>query len=83
MPQLNFAPHHYGLHVSIRQVGEHFRVVYQRQYPNAVEEVIYTERFATTEGAQKFVDAGLRAQRIYRSLTSRSDRPSIVKRHRG
>jgi hypothetical protein len=56
------------LHVSIRQVGTHFRVVYQRQYPNAVEEVIYTERFATTEEAQRFVDVGLRAQRIYRSL---------------
>jgi hypothetical protein len=26
------------LHISIRQVGEHFRVVYERQYPHAVEE---------------------------------------------
>jgi len=43
----------------------HFRVVYQRQYPQAVEEVVYTERFGTTEEAQKFVDAGLRAQRIH------------------
>jgi hypothetical protein len=30
-----------------------------------VEEVVYTERFGTTEEAQKFVDAGLRAQRIH------------------
>jgi hypothetical protein len=56
------------LHVSIRQVGADFRVVYQRQYPHAVEEVVYTERFKTPEEAQKFIDAGLRAQRIYRNL---------------
>jgi hypothetical protein len=56
------------LRVFVRQQGAHFRVVYQHQYPNAVEEVVYTERFDTTEEAQKFVEAGLRAQRIYRSL---------------
>jgi hypothetical protein len=56
------------LRIFVRQQGAHFRVVYQRDYPQAVEEVIYTVRFATTEEAQKFVDIGLRAQRIYRSL---------------
>jgi hypothetical protein len=56
------------LHISIRQVGEHFRVVYQRQYPHAMEEVVYSERFKTPEEAQKFIDEALRAQRIYRSL---------------
>ena len=56
------------LHVSIRQVGTHFRVVYQRQYPQAVEEVVISTRFNTREEAQKFADEGLRAQRIYRSL---------------
>ena len=61
------------LHISIRQVGVHFRVVYQRQYPNAVEDVVYSERFKTQEEAQKFVDDALRAQRIYRSLEPRSD----------
>jgi hypothetical protein len=61
------------LHVSIRQVGVHFRVVYQRQYPNAVEDVVYSERFKTPQEAQKFVDTALRAQRIYRSLEPRSD----------
>jgi len=55
------------LHISIRQVGVHFRVVYQRQYPNAVEEVVLSTRF-TQEEAQSFADEGLRAQRIYRSL---------------
>mgnify|MGYP001106649991 CR=1 FL=1 len=55
------------LHVSIRHVGVHFRVVYQRQYPNAVEDVVYSERFKTPEEAQKFVDTALRAQRIYRN----------------
>jgi len=34
-----------------------------------VEEVIFTQRFNTPEQAQDFIDAGLRAQRIYRSLT--------------
>ena len=61
------------LRVSIRQMGAHFRVVYQRQYAQTVEEVIYSERFKTQEEAQKFVDDALRAQRIYRSLTPRSD----------
>jgi hypothetical protein len=61
------------LNVSIRQQGAHFRVVYQHQYPQVVEEVVYTERFATKADAQKFVDDGLRARRIYRSLTPRSD----------
>ena len=58
-----------GLDVSIRQVGAYFRVVYQRQYPNAVEDVMYSERFKTQEEAQKFVAAALRAQGIYRNLT--------------
>ena len=56
------------LRVSIRQMGAHFRVVYQRQYPNAVEEVVLSPRFITQEEAQSFADEGLRAQRIYRSL---------------
>jgi hypothetical protein len=56
------------LHVSIRQVGTYFRVIYQRQYPNAVEEVVISIRFNTREEAQNFADEGLRAQRIYRSL---------------
>jgi hypothetical protein len=56
------------LRVSIQQVGAHFRVVYQRQYPNAVEEVVLSTRFNTREEAQNFADEGLRAQRIYRSL---------------
>jgi hypothetical protein len=56
------------LRVSIQQMGAHFRVVYQRQYPNAVEDVVYSERFKTQEEAQKFADEALRAQRIYRSL---------------
>ena len=60
------------LRVAIRQMGAHFRVVYQHEYPQVVEEVVYTERFATTADAQKFVDDGLRARRIYRSLTPRS-----------
>ena len=55
------------LNVSIRQMGAHFRVVYQRQYPNAAEEVVLSTRF-TQEEAQSFADEGLRAQRIYRSL---------------
>ena len=56
------------LRVAIRQEGAHFRVVYQHQYPHTVEEVVYSERFKTPEEAQKFIDAGLRAQRIYRNL---------------
>ena len=59
--------------VFIRQVGAHFRVVYQRQYPNTVEEVVISTRFNTREEAQKFADAGLRAQRIYHNLTTRAD----------
>jgi hypothetical protein len=62
-----------GLHVFIRQVGAHFRVVYQRQYPHAVEEVVISNRFNTREEAQKFADAGLRAQRIYRNLAPRAE----------
>ena len=61
------------LRVAIRQVGAHFRVVYQRQYPQTVENVVYSERFKTQEEAQKFVDDALRARRIYRSLEPRSD----------
>jgi hypothetical protein len=56
------------LRVSVRQQAAHFRVVFQHQYPHAVEEVVYTQRFNTSEEAQKFIDDGLRAQRIYRSL---------------
>ncbi len=61
------------LQVSIRQQGAHFRVVFEHQYPQVVEEVVYTERFATTADAQKFVDDGLRARRIYRGLSPGSD----------
>ena len=61
------------LRVAIRQVGAHFGVVYQRQYPQTVENVVYSERFKTQEEAQKFVDDALRARRIYRSLEPRSD----------
>jgi hypothetical protein len=56
-------------HICIRKLGEHFRVVCQRQYPHAVEEVLISQRFKTLEDAQEFVDAGLRALRIYRNLT--------------
>ena len=62
------------LRVFVRQQGAHFRVVYQHQYPHAVEEVVYTQRFNTSEEAQKFIDDGLRAQRIYRSLGTQNDR---------
>ena len=58
-----------GPHVFIRKAGKHFRVTCQRQYPNTVEEVLISQRFNTLEDAQKFIDVGLRAQRIYRSLT--------------
>jgi hypothetical protein len=58
------------LHVFVQQEGTHFRVVYQRQYPQALEEVVYSERFKTLQDAQKFIDTGLNAQRIYRSLAS-------------
>jgi hypothetical protein len=57
------------LRTAVRQEGAHFRVVYWHQYPNSVEEVVYTERFKTPEEAQKFIDTGLRAQRIYHNLT--------------
>jgi len=33
-----------------------------------VEEVIFSQRFNTPEQAQLFINAGLRAQRIYRDL---------------
>jgi len=56
------------LQVSIRHQNAHFLVVFQHQYPHAVEETVYTQRFATTEDAQKFIDDGLRARRIYRNL---------------
>jgi hypothetical protein len=56
------------LRVAVRQEGAHFRVVYWHEYPHAVEEVVYTERFKTQEDAQRFCDTGLRAQRIYRNL---------------
>ena len=59
------------LQVSIRQVGANFRVVFQHQYPLAVEEVVYSERFQTTEEAQHFVDTALRARRIYRDLADK------------
>jgi len=61
------------LQVSIRHQNAHFRVVFQHQYPQTVEDVVYSERFKTQEEAQKFVDDALRAQRIYRSLEPRSD----------
>ena len=63
------------LHVFIRKQGNHFRVVYQRHYPNgaAVEEVVLTKRFETEAEAQRYADDGLRAQRIYRAL--RQHRP--------
>jgi hypothetical protein len=63
------------LRVAIRQVGEHFRVVYQRQYPHAVEEVVYSERFKTPEEAQKFIDDGLRAHSTNRMTRSARLRP--------
>jgi hypothetical protein len=56
------------LRVFVQQEGARFRVVYQRQYPQTVEEAIYSERFKTPEEAQKFIDTALRAQRIYRNL---------------
>ena len=56
------------LRVFAQQEGARFRVVYQRQYPQTVEEAVYSERFKTPEEAQKFIDTALRAQRIYRNL---------------
>ena len=60
-----------GPHIFVRKAGKHFRVVCQRPYPRAVEEVLISQRFTTLEEALEFVDAGLRAQRIYRSLKRR------------
>ena len=60
-----------GPHIFIRKAGKHFRVICQRPYPRAVEEVLISQYFNTLEEAQTFVDDGLRAQRIYRSLTRR------------
>jgi len=62
-------------HIFIRKAGEHFRIVCQRHYPRAVEEVLISQRFKTLEDAQEFVDAGLRAQRHYRSLTDEKNLP--------
>src|SRR5215470_3159675 len=60
------------LHVFIRKQGNHFRVLYQRHYPNGLlEEVMLTQRFETADEAQSYADSGLRAQRIYRALTPR------------
>jgi hypothetical protein len=42
-------------HIFIRKAGKHFRVVCQRPYPNAVEEVLISQRFNTLEEAQSFV----------------------------
>jgi hypothetical protein len=59
------------LHVFIRQQGGHFRVVYQRHYPNgSVEEMMLMQRFKTRAEAQSHADDGLRAQRIYRALAT-------------
>jgi hypothetical protein len=60
------------LHVFIRQEGKHYRVKYQRHYPNnVVEEVVLTQRFNSLADAQRFADAGLLAQHIYGGLTDR------------
>jgi hypothetical protein len=58
------------LNVFVRQEGKHFRVVYQRQYPQTVEEVVFSQRFNTPEQAQEFINVGLRAQRIYRECAA-------------
>lgn len=60
------------LHVSVRQQGKDFRVVFQHQYPQVVEEIVFTQRFKTREDAQEFVEVGLRARRIYRNLARES-----------
>jgi len=58
-------------HVFIRQKDKYYRVMCQHHYPHGVvEEVVLTQRFNTLAEAQDFVDEGLRAQRIYRSLTA-------------
>jgi hypothetical protein len=62
-----------GPHIFIRKADQHFRVICQRQYPHAVEEVLISQRFKTLEDAQEFVDVGLRAQKIYRSLRGQPD----------
>jgi hypothetical protein len=62
-----------GLHIFIRQQGNHYRVVYQRQYPLTVEEIVLSQRFNTQADAQECVDVGLRAQKIYRSLRDQPD----------
>src|SRR5262249_18742283 len=47
-----------SLHVFIRKQGNHFRVLYQRHYPNGLlEEVMLTQRFETADEAQSY--AGL------------------------
>ena len=63
------------LRVAIRQEGAHFRVVYWHQYPHAVEEVVYSERFKTPEEAQKFIDEALRAHSTNRMTRSARLRP--------
>ena len=57
-----------SLRTAVRQEGAHFRVVFWHEYPHSVEEVVYSERFKTQKDAQKFIDEGLRARRIYRDL---------------
>jgi len=58
------------LRVYIRKQSNHFRVVYERHFPNgALEEVVLTQRFESEAGAQRHAEDGLRAQRIYRALT--------------
>ncbi len=56
------------LRVSVRLQGNDFRVVYQHQYPQSVEEIVFSQRFKTREDAQEFIEVGLRARRIYRNL---------------
>jgi hypothetical protein len=57
------------LAVFIAQVGKHYRVKYQRHYPNnVVEEVLLPQRFSSLADAQHFADTSLKAQRIYRGL---------------
>jgi len=58
-----------SLHVFIGQVGKHYRVKYQRHYPNgAIEEIVLSQRFETEAEAQSYADDSLRTQRIYRGL---------------
>jgi len=44
-------------HIFIRKEGRHFRVVCQRQYPHAAEEVLMSQRFKTLEETHEFVDS--------------------------